>query len=453
MANTSPLKVLLVAEGSGGHLIPALQTARALADTGGRIHVWYALRAKTASLTRTLAEDTQSATVALDPLPLQRTGSALAKLWQGGQLWRRAERCFSAFAPDVVVGFGGWVSAPVIMAARRHGIGCLLHEQNVVMGRANRWLTPWVDRVAVSFRATQETLGGRASVVTGLPVRPRIGRVSRADGARRLALDPSRFTLLVLGGSQGSRTLNRLMTDLLPLLSTEERAAWQILHIGGAADAVALQAAYAAAGLTARVVPFVAEMEAAYAAANLVLSRSGGSTVAELARCGLPAILIPYPHAHGHQRANARAVERIGGGFAIEEPEATPQCLLNALRWLAADAALRERMGAQVRQLDQPDAAERLRAAIVEVARTRDVRRGAKRAAYSAEAAASAAKAGSPWHLPAKEGEPRTTTSQPWLRGLPHREKHPVPPHLDRRGFRVVRGEMTPAVHPEERRA
>ena len=96
--------------------------------------------------------------------------------------------------------------------------------------------------------------------------------------------------------------------------------------------------------------------------------------MAELARCGLPAILIPYPHAHTHQRANARAVERIGGGVAIEEPEATPRWVLNALRWLSADAALRERMGAQVRQLDQPDAAERLRAAIVEVARTRDVR-------------------------------------------------------------------------------
>ena len=374
MANASPLKALLVAEGSGGHLLPALQTARARADAGGRVHVWYALRATMAPLTRALAEDTQSSAIALSPLPLQRTGSALAKLWLGGRLWRRAERCFRVFAPDVVVGFGGWVSAPVVMAARRHGIGCLLHEQNVVMGRANRWLTPWVDRVAVSFRATQETLGGRASVVTGLPVRPRIGRVSRADGARRLALDPSRFTLLVLGGSQGSRPLNRLMTDLIPLLSTEERAAWQILHLGGAADAAALQAAYTAAGLTARAVPFVAEMEAAYAAADLVLSRSGGSTVAELARCGLPAILIPYPHAHTHQRANARAVERIGGGFAIEEPEATPGCLLNALRWLSADAALRERMGAQVRQLDQPDAAERLRMVIVEVARTRDVR-------------------------------------------------------------------------------
>ena len=371
MANASPLTALLVAEGSGGHLIPALQTARALADAGGRVHVWYALRAKTAPLTRALVEETQRATVRLDPLPLQRTGSALAKLWQGGQLWRRAERCLSDCAPDVVVGFGGWVSAPVIMAARRRGIGCLLHEQNVVMGRANRWLIPWVDRVAVSFRSTQETLRGRASVVTGLPVRPRIGCVSRADGARRLALDPSRFTLLVLGGSQGSRMLNRLMIDLLPWLSTEERATWQVLHIGGEADAAALHAAYAAAGLTARAVPFIAEMEAAYAAANLVLSRSGGSTVAELARCGLPAILIPYPHAQGHQRANARAVERIGGGFVIEEPAATPGGLLNALRRLASDAALRERMGAQVRQLDQPDAAERLRAAIVSVARTR----------------------------------------------------------------------------------
>jgi UDP-N-acetylglucosamine--N-acetylmuramyl-(pentapeptide) pyrophosphoryl-undecaprenol N-acetylglucosamine transferase len=372
MANGSPLKVLLVAEGSGGHLIPALQTARSLAAAGARIKMWYALRQQTAALSQVLMDETNAA-IDMDPIPLARSRGTLERLWRCGQLWRRAERCFNTFAPDVVVGFGGWVSAPVVLAAKRRGIGCILHEQNVVMGRANRWLIPWVDRVAVSFRATQAALNGRTSVVTGLPVRGRIGRLPRAEAAQRLGMNPRHFTLLVLGGSQGSRAVNRLMVRLLPLLTSDERRTWQMLHVAGGEDAGRLQAAYDAAGIAARSLPFLAEMDAAYAVADAALGRSGASTVAELARCGLPAILIPYPHASGHQRANARAVESAGGGFLIEEADATPERLLNAVRWLAADAGLRERMGTQVRRLNEPDAAERLTRAIVEVAHARQM--------------------------------------------------------------------------------
>jgi UDP-N-acetylglucosamine--N-acetylmuramyl-(pentapeptide) pyrophosphoryl-undecaprenol N-acetylglucosamine transferase len=370
MPNTS-LKALLVADGSGGHLIPALQTARAIAEAGGRVRVWYALRAQTAPLAQALSAELRHPAIEIDAVPLQPPTNPLTRLSSGSRLWRRAERCFESFEPEVVVGFGGWISAPVVMAARlrrRTRIACMIHEQNVMMGRANRWLARWVDRIAVSFDATRDALN-RESVVTGLPVRERIGSISREDGARRLSLDPSRFTILVLGGSQGARVLNRLMKEACPQFSPEEQEAWQILHVAGPTDVPALQETYRASGIRGRAIPFVPEMDAAYAAADLVVSRSGASTVAELARCGLPAVLIPYPHANGHQRANADLVERTGGGFAIEEAEATPGRVLYALRWLAADSALRQRMGARMRRLDHPDAAERLRSAITDVAR------------------------------------------------------------------------------------
>jgi len=269
------------------------------------------------------------------------------------------------------VGFGGWVSAPVVLAARVRRIGCVLHEPNVVMGRANRWLARWADRIAVSFRETQDALNGTPAVMTGLPVRDRIGRSSRAQGAARCGLQPDRPTLLVLGGSQGARALNRLMTEMVARCSPEERRSWQLIHLVGPADEAVVRAAYAAHGVRAWVRPFLVEMEAAYAQADVAIARAGASTIAELARCALPAILIPYPHAGAHQRSNARLVEAVGGGVVMEESAATPDRLLGAVRRILADERLRRMMGSQMQGLECPDAAERLTGTIVEVARAR----------------------------------------------------------------------------------
>ena len=369
MENGSRLSVLLIADGSGGHLIPALEAATALARRGARATVWYAQRRQTAPLARALIEEARRAAVDVDPIPVESTAFPWGRLRQCGRLWRLAQRGFDAFSPDVVVGFGGWVSIPVIMAARLRRISCVLHEQNVVLGRANRWLTRWADRIAVSFPETQRALDGAPAVVTGLPVRSRIGRVPRAEGAARFGLDPARPTVLVLGGSQGARALNRLMMMMVTRLTPEERRTWQVIHLTGPTDEAAVADAYAAGGVAAWVAPSFVEMETAYAQADLVIARAGASTVAELARCGKPAILIPYPFAGGHQRANARLVEAIGGGVVLEEPGATPEQLLSAMRPILADERLRGMMGAQVRRLQCADATERLTEAILDIGR------------------------------------------------------------------------------------
>ena len=377
------MKVLLVAEGSGGHLIPALQVARTLAEYGVQSKVWYAQRSHLAPLAHALAEEMGGVRVDVNPIPVV-SSQGLGRLWQCGRLWRQAQRCLEAFAPDVVVGFGGWTSAPVLLAAylrrtlplagfggaaaRRRWIGCVVHEQNVAMGRTNRLLACWADRVAVSFPETRDGWLGASAVLTGLPIRRGIGEPSRSTAARQLDMHPERPTVLVLGGSQGARAINRLMIQATPLLSSEERDAWQILHLTGLADEAAVREAYAAEGVTARVAPFLLEMGAAYALADVVIARAGASTIAELARCGTPAILIPYPHANGHQLANARVVEAIGGGLVMEEPEATAARLVGSVRRLLADRRLRILMGAQLRALDCADAAERLSRTIVEAA-------------------------------------------------------------------------------------
>ncbi len=361
------MKVLLVAEGSGGHLIPALQVARALAIGGAHTKVWYAQRPQTAPLADALTKDTAQASVEVDAIPIERSSNPFDRLWRCGALWQRASRCFETFSPDVVVGFGGWVCAPVVLAARARGISCMVHEQNVVMGRTNRLLARWVDRVAVSFRETQGTVRGAPSIMTGLPVRPAIGSATRAQAAARFGLEAERPTLLVLGGSQGSRALNRLMVQAAGFLTAEERRTWQIVHIAGTADAATVRAAYEHAQLRAWVGAFLVEMEAAYAHADLVIARAGASTIAELSRAGLPAVLIPYPHAGGHQRANARAVEAIGGGIVLEESVTTPARLLSSLRRILNDERLRTMMRRQLQGLTSGDAATRLTEAILEV--------------------------------------------------------------------------------------
>lgn len=367
MENALPLKVLLVAEGSGGHLIPALEVANALARAGARTQLWYAQRAQTAPLASALALASGQPSVDVSPIPIERARTLLDRLRHCTRLWSKSQQCFDTFAPDVVVGFGGWVSAPVVLAARRRGISCMLHEQNVMMGRTNRWLARWVDQVMVSFRETQRALRSTRSVVTGMPVRDAIGRSSRTAQAARFGFNAARPTLLVLGGSQGSQAINQLMLDLVSYLSAEERSQWQVLHITGTADAQRIGEVYARWGLHAYVAPYLVEMDAAYAQADLVLARAGASTVAELARSGKPAILIPYPYAGGHQSANARAVESAGGGIILQEREATPERLLRFFRMLLPDKRLCDEMGARIRGLAVPDAAQQITRAIVEV--------------------------------------------------------------------------------------
>jgi UDP-N-acetylglucosamine--N-acetylmuramyl-(pentapeptide) pyrophosphoryl-undecaprenol N-acetylglucosamine transferase len=368
METDLPLKVLLVAEGSGGHLIPALQVAGMLARTGARIKLWYGRRPQMAPLTNALEQEAERSSVDVSPIPVGASTGLFGRLWRCGRLWHQAERCFETFAPDVVVGFGGWLTTPVVLAAKTHRIRCVLHEQNVIMGRANRLLSRWADRVAVSFPDGQGRGPRRRVVLTGLPLRDMIGRSSREESAGRFGLSAQQPTCLILGGSQGARAINRLLIEIAPRLSPEERSRWQFLHIAGPSDEAAVREAYAAHGLRAWTGCFLVEMGAAYALADLVIARAGASTIAELARCGIPSLLIPYPHAGGHQRANAELVEAVGAGVLVEEVGATPEHVLSIARRILGDSKLRTMMSAQARALHASDATQRLTDEIVDVA-------------------------------------------------------------------------------------
>lgn len=367
-------RILVAAEGSGGHLIPALEVAHALAASNCSVTLLYAQRASTAALMDVLVRRAQTALIHLDPValvrPRRRLLRPLARAWQAGQVWRLARERMRTFRPDVLVGFGGWFCIPAAAAARQHGVAVLIHEQNVTLGRANRFLLQrrWIDQLLVSFEESLKENLGVPAAVTGLPIRPSIGQGDREAAVRRFGFDPRAFTVLVVGGSQGSRTLNRVVIDGLADLSEEERAGWQFIHLTGSEDESMVEQAYAAAHVRRWVAAHVEEMAEALCLADVVVARSGASTIAELAQCGTPAVLIPYPYASAHQRENARLVESIGAGLCLEESAATPERLFKALRQLRADRRLRRIMGLQMRTFAHPQATQWLAAMVVNAA-------------------------------------------------------------------------------------
>jgi UDP-N-acetylglucosamine--N-acetylmuramyl-(pentapeptide) pyrophosphoryl-undecaprenol N-acetylglucosamine transferase len=269
-----------------------------------------------------------------------------------------AIRVLRRFRPDLVVGVGGYAAGPTIAAARLLRRTIVLLEQNVLPGVTNRWLAPIADLVVASFDDSRAAFRGRVEVL-GNPVRPAV------VSAGRTAL-PDAPSILVFGGSQGARAINRAMVGSLPALS--KIAGLSIMHQTGEADFVETKHAYEAAGVAATVTPYVDDMGAAYARAALVVARAGATTVAELTACGRPAILIPYPHAaHGHQERNARAVESGGAGIVILERDLAGGLLGETIAKLLANRPRLTRMAEASRALGRPDAGERIAAACLEL--------------------------------------------------------------------------------------
>lgn len=370
--NRQVLRVLLVVEGTGGHLIPAVEVAAALAAQQADVLLLYAGRPQTAPLMQELMQETDPRRIQRVPVSVPRPPAwCPRRAWRGVQavrVWRIVRRHLQGFRPDVVAGFGGWFCVPAMLAARLHRLPILAHEQNVRLGRANRFLRHHVDQMALSFETTSHELNGAPRVVTGLPIRRQIGAVTREEAARHFEMDPHRPTVVILGGSQGSRAINRLVCRMAEGLTQEERTSWRVIHLAGPADYAAIRQRYAALGVQGLVLPHAAEMAAVYAMADVVVARAGASTIAELAQCGTPAVLIPYPYANGHQRDNARLAESVGGAVWMEEDAATPDLLRLAVRRILQDARLRQRMADQIHTLAHPNAAQRLAEAIVTLA-------------------------------------------------------------------------------------
>jgi len=274
---------------------------------------------------------------AIPSLPLTRALSlrnarSLAMLAAGIP---RARRILREFAPDVAIGTGGYTTAAVLIAQRSLGGKIVIHEQNAVPGRTNRFLSIIADRVCVTFNSSADYFSAKKVVVTGMPIRQEFAALPEKIEARsRLGLKVDAFTILVIGGSQGARRLNELMFYAWPMLND---GATQVIHQVGDRNIEQARSFAGELGPLYRVESYV-DTPLAMAAADLVVCRSGASTLAEITAVGLPSIQVPYPYAYAdHQKKNAEYLVSRGAAILCEEQSCTSEHLADLIRDLRSN--------------------------------------------------------------------------------------------------------------------
>jgi len=345
--------VLIMAGGTGGHIYPGLAVAAALRDAGVRVRWLGASGGMECSKVPPYGIEID--TVRISGLRGKGLRGWVLLPWT---LWRAiadARRVMRAARPDCAVSFGGYVAAPGGIAAWLRGIPLVVHEQNRIPGLTNRLLALLARRVLQAF---PDTFARRRHAETcGNPVRREVATLAPPD--QRWQERQGACRLLVTGGSQGARALNRCLPRALSLLPGPLRP--QVRHQAGMADAEATQEAYREAGIDARVAPFIEDMAAAYGWADLVVCRAGALTVSELAAAGLGAILVPFPFAvDDHQTANAGFLADAGAALVLQESGLSPESLAAVLRPLLADRARLLAMARAARTVGVGDAARRV---------------------------------------------------------------------------------------------
>jgi UDP-N-acetylglucosamine--N-acetylmuramyl-(pentapeptide) pyrophosphoryl-undecaprenol N-acetylglucosamine transferase len=360
--------VLLAAGGTGGHLFAAEALAEALGRRGIAVALATDHRAERYGKTfpaRDIHIITSATVRGRNPLSLARTAAML------GIGTMQALRLLARIRPAAVVGFGGYPTIPPVLAATLRQIPTLIHEQNAVMGRANRFLTSRVNAIATSFAGVLDREGelDAKATRTGNPVRPAVIAAAATPYAAPQAAGPVR--LLVFGGSQGAR----IMADIVPVaierLARDLQARLAVVQQAREEDLARVTDIYARAKVAAEVAPFFADLPARIASSHIVVARSGASTVAELAAIGRPAILVPLPHALDQdQSANAGVLERAGGALRLRQDDFTPDRLAGEISTLASTPQKLVAMAAAARSQGAIDAAERLADLVLRVAVT-----------------------------------------------------------------------------------
>ena len=265
------------------------------------------------------------------------------------------------FNPDIVVGLGGYASVAPIIAAKLHSIPTILLEQNVIPGKANRFLSKWVDEVYCHWRGSLKWFNKTNVVrITGTPIRKDILYSQRSRSAEKFGLSSSKKTILVTGGSQGAQAINEVILRCLPKLEPLSNEL-QIIHCTGEYGYEAAEAAYKQTNINAFVCSFLDDMGAAFSMADVIICRAGATTIAEFTAVGIPAILIPYPHAaDNHQYWNAMELASNGGGYLLQQIDLTPEKIIELITDLFNNKEKYDRMKMFNKEMGMPNAAMRV---------------------------------------------------------------------------------------------
>jgi UDP-N-acetylglucosamine--N-acetylmuramyl-(pentapeptide) pyrophosphoryl-undecaprenol N-acetylglucosamine transferase len=342
------MRVILAGGGTGGHVIPALAIAQELKKQ---------YQAELLFIGTSRGIENKLVPAAGFPLKLIEVGTLNRVSWRTRVKTMvglplailAARRLLKEFQPDVIIGVGGYASGPAMLAAVLAGIPTMAFEPNVVPGFANRVVARWVSAAAVHFEETTQYF--KNAEVTGVPVREAFFKIAGKPTGN------AKPTLLVFGGSQGARVINQAMTRCLPEF-VRQVPGIHIIHQTGERDYNDAQSAYQKAGVSSEVFPFITDMPAFFVRADLVLCRSGASTVAEIAAAGKAAVFVPFAKAaDDHQRVNAQALEKAGAAVVLEETKLDDVSLVETVSALLGNRGRLERMGEAAHRLAHPNAA------------------------------------------------------------------------------------------------
>ena len=356
------MRLVIACGGSGGHIYPGLTLAKTLQQLQPKVNVAF-LAARKATDQAIFAKRPYRVH-ALIPCPMPEHGSFIR--WFFFLMRFMAAFCQAlwiqlTFRPRCMVAFGGYVSGPAILSALLFRRKTLLHEENLVPGRANRLLTSHVTRICLGWRESARFLRpSHPPVTTGLVVRSDLKRLDRKTALAFFRLDTARKTILVMGGSQGSHRVNALFLDSLKELPREALDGLQVIHLSGAHDAPWLSAGYQAFQFPVKVTPFLEAMSEAYSAADIVVGRGGAMTIAEVIYFRKPSVLIPLRLAGGHQRQNIKLLSEQEACYLLTEEAATPILFAKILQGLLEDAALRQTLSQNLCYFEIDVAAKRL---------------------------------------------------------------------------------------------
>ncbi len=320
------MKVVLAAGGTAGHLFPALQVGMELKRLGHEVVLMGSFSVASKEIAAAGLES-----IELNARGLQRDG-----------FWKDCRAACSLvvaiivslrrlknIAPQCVAGFGGYGAFPVVYAASLLRLPTLIHEQNVVPGRANRMLKNRVSKIALSFKPSEKHFIGKPTVVTGCPIATLPSVRPKGQILESLGLVPDKTTILVFGGSQGSQIINETFSEACEII--KGRIDYQVIHLTGRGKSHGIAERYQQADVRAVVHEFYRPLQELMSASDLVVCRAGASTILELVHFRCPSILIPYPYAGGHQRENARVVADASLGCLIDQSELTPQRLADTV--------------------------------------------------------------------------------------------------------------------------
>ncbi|MEM7434591.1 MAG: undecaprenyldiphospho-muramoylpentapeptide beta-N-acetylglucosaminyltransferase [Myxococcota bacterium] len=350
-------RIMVAGGGTGGHLFPGLAVIEELRQRVPELEVRF-VGTERGIEARILPERGESLDLlTVTPLKGQGASARVGSLARIPSAMMAASRLIGGFAPDLVLGVGGYASGPVLLAASLRGVPTAVLEQNAYVGMTNRLLARFVDRAYITFDATASVFGLKKARLTGNPVRRDF-----VEHARRALADPEGFearakTILVLGGSQGARALNQDVPAALVHAGVDRRSV-RVVHQTGASMRDEVEAKYDEFGIDAEVVTFIDEMARAFSSSALVIARAGATTLAELCAIGRPSILVPFPFAaDDHQAKNAAALAERGAALFVRESDLEPESLGAMVAELLDSPERRQTMAEAARAHGRPDAA------------------------------------------------------------------------------------------------